>query len=221
MGVATVDAPSTVAARELVVGGSGDLAVALFAALSASGYHCRRARVDGTPTGAVFVPAADETFAAHIAALAPLDLPVVVVGHLRRAGNLITAVTAGATAVVDTGLPFTTLLAAVLAGLTRRTPTGRHALLAALEQRRREIALVDRLTPREREVLTALGEGLTATDIAGADRVSVATVRSHIRALLRKLGVTSQLSAVALARRVPAQVAPELPEQIRRSGQFW
>jgi DNA-binding NarL/FixJ family response regulator len=58
-----------------------------------------------------------------------------------------------------------------------------------------------RLTPREEEVLAALVDGEPAVAIAERDTVSEATVRSHIRSVLTKLGVGSQLQAVAQARR--------------------
>ncbi|HZU73366.1 MAG TPA: response regulator transcription factor [Acidimicrobiales bacterium] len=59
----------------------------------------------------------------------------------------------------------------------------------------------DSLTPKEQEVLGQLIDGLTASEIAEARSVAVATVRSNIRGILEKLGVNSQLAAVALARR--------------------
>ncbi len=55
------------------------------------------------------------------------------------------------------------------------------------------------LTASERMVLFYLTEGWAAQDIADSLVVSVATVRSHIRSILRKLGVRSQLAAVAIA----------------------
>jgi DNA-binding NarL/FixJ family response regulator len=58
-----------------------------------------------------------------------------------------------------------------------------------------------RLTERERYVLTELMEGHCAEEIAGAASVSISTVRSQIKSILQKLGVGSQLAAVALARR--------------------
>jgi DNA-binding NarL/FixJ family response regulator len=58
-----------------------------------------------------------------------------------------------------------------------------------------------RLTPREEEVLAALVDGEPALAIADRVTVSEATVRSHIRSVLTKLGVGSQLQAVAKARR--------------------
>jgi len=57
------------------------------------------------------------------------------------------------------------------------------------------------LTARELEVLRLLGDGFRAGAIALRLGVSVATVRNHIRAILRKLGCHSQLEAVAEARR--------------------
>ena len=57
------------------------------------------------------------------------------------------------------------------------------------------------LTARELEVLGLLARGLRAGAIAAALGLSIATVRNHIRAILRKLGCHSQLEAVAEARR--------------------
>jgi DNA-binding NarL/FixJ family response regulator len=57
------------------------------------------------------------------------------------------------------------------------------------------------LTQRERIVLAELMEGHCAEEIATAAFVSISTVRSQIKAILQKLGVKSQLAAVALARR--------------------
>jgi DNA-binding CsgD family transcriptional regulator len=58
------------------------------------------------------------------------------------------------------------------------------------------------LTERERGVLVQLMQGYTAEQIANADFVSVCTVRSHIRQILLKLGVNSQVAAVAYAYQV-------------------
>ncbi|MHB1889757.1 MAG: helix-turn-helix transcriptional regulator, partial [Acidimicrobiales bacterium] len=58
---------------------------------------------------------------------------------------------------------------------------------------------LSRLTPAERVVLDGLCQGKSATSLAGELVVSLATVRSHIRAILMKLGVNSQLAAVAYA----------------------
>jgi len=86
------------------------------------------------------------------------------------------------------------------------TPTDheRQQLLAELRAHRSaerdRLSAFDRLTPRERAVLSALIDGASASMIADTAYVSLATVRSQIRAILEKLGVGSQLAAVAMAR---------------------
>lgn len=57
------------------------------------------------------------------------------------------------------------------------------------------------LTPREREVLGYLVRGSSTRQMAAEMQLSTATVRNHVRRLLRALGVHSRLEAVALARR--------------------
>jgi DNA-binding CsgD family transcriptional regulator len=57
-----------------------------------------------------------------------------------------------------------------------------------------------RLSPREREVLGALEEGLRFKQIAFALGISEATAKTHGRHLFRKLDVTSRAEAVHAAR---------------------
>jgi DNA-binding CsgD family transcriptional regulator len=63
------------------------------------------------------------------------------------------------------------------------------------------------LSPREREVLELLTEGMRAAAIAEYFVVSMPTVRTQIRSILAKLDVSSQLEAVALFRQQPETVA--------------
>ena len=65
----------------------------------------------------------------------------------------------------------------------------------------RVLAPFERLTPREREVLAGLVDGMRADDIALASFVSVTTVRNQIQSVLAKLDARSQLEAVAKANR--------------------
>ena len=80
----------------------------------------------------------------------------------------------------------------------------RHQLLRELRRERRaereRREPFDRLTAREADVLRGLMGGKPALEIARESCVSEATVRSQIRAVLFKLGVHSQLAAVAAAR---------------------
>jgi len=58
-----------------------------------------------------------------------------------------------------------------------------------------------RLTQRELEVLRMLHAGHAADRIAGALHIAPNTVRNHVQRVLTKLGATSRLEAVAIARR--------------------
>lgn len=55
------------------------------------------------------------------------------------------------------------------------------------------------LSPREREVLTLIAEGMTAEAVGERLGVSVETVRTHTRNAIRKLGARNRMHAVALA----------------------
>jgi len=66
------------------------------------------------------------------------------------------------------------------------------------------------LTSAERRVLNAMMQGWSASDMATSLVVSVSTVRTHIRSILAKLDVSSQISAVAIGYGVdPGEVAIE------------
>jgi two-component system, NarL family, nitrate/nitrite response regulator NarL len=60
----------------------------------------------------------------------------------------------------------------------------------------------EHLTPRESQVLAYLMQGRTVREIAAAATLSESTVRGHVKLILAKLGVSSQLAAVGLAHRV-------------------
>lgn len=72
----------------------------------------------------------------------------------------------------------------------------------------REIRPSVRLTPRERVVLDALLAGGNAATIARDQFVSPNTIKSQLRSLYRKLGVSSRAEALAVAHRIVSHVAP-------------
>ena len=59
----------------------------------------------------------------------------------------------------------------------------------------------DRLTPRELQILGLLADGKRARGIAEELNVQPATVYTHVRNTVQKLGVDTQTQAVALALR--------------------
>ena len=73
--------------------------------------------------------------------------------------------------------------------------------IAQLLNSRREVeAQLERLTPREKEVLRLMAEGTSSREIAHRLGISYTTVRTHIRSLGSKLGVHSKLEAIVKAR---------------------
>ena len=72
--------------------------------------------------------------------------------------------------------------------------------LAARVSRRAPDARHPHLTPRQHEVLHLLAEGASTEEIAAELHISRETVRNHVRALFRALGVHSRVQAVAVAR---------------------
>lgn len=99
------------------------------------------------------------------------------------------------------------LLAAVRAAGEGGTWVPPRELTAALDELVRSsaedpaAAVTGRLTPREREVLECLVEGLDRPQVAARLQLSTNTVRTHVQAILGKLGVNSCVAAVALVRR--------------------
>jgi DNA-binding NarL/FixJ family response regulator len=145
--------------------------------------------------------------------------PVALVPGLRAAGwqvLLVTgtsdetavalAVAAGACGRVHKSRPFEELVR-----IATRAAEG-QPVMSALE-RTRLLGLADsaqaaarrdhdrwgRLTPREQEIVNRIAAGRRPAAIAEEFVVSLATVRSHIRSILAKLGVGSQLEVAALA----------------------
>jgi len=73
--------------------------------------------------------------------------------------------------------------------------------ISTLLAKRRSIeAQLERLTPREKEVLRLMAEGHPSRSIAEELGISYTTVRTHIRSLGSKLAVHSKLEAIVKAR---------------------
>jgi two-component system nitrate/nitrite response regulator NarL len=104
---------------------------------------------------------------------------------------------------------------AVLAGEVVVDVPPARAAAAPLDGHRGTRRLASYLTERERQCLALLVDGQPTEGISASLGVSRTTVRSHIQAVMSKLGVHSRLEAAALAVRhglVPAD-APALADR--------
>lgn len=140
-----------------------------------------------------------------IALLSQSKVPVIVLGGKKEL--LADCVNFGASYAIDNGLPVSKLID-VIARLAHNHSLNNvtvvpdqsspvNGRLGPLDERSSPF---DVLTHREKCVLAELMEGHCAEEIAVRDVVAISTVRSQIKAILQKLGVSSQLAATALAR---------------------
>lgn len=144
---------------------------------------------------------------------------ILVVSGVTDRCEIAATVEAGAVGYVCKSEPFEVLLDAavrVAQGKVVLSDESRRSLLAELrlhraEQQARRVPF-ERLSPRERQVLQALCDGKAVTTIATEWVTSVPTVRTQVRAILTKLGVGSQLEAVAEANRCGWYLDPQLPQ---------
>ncbi|MGH2723595.1 MAG: response regulator [Actinomycetota bacterium] len=134
------------------------------------------------------------------------ETKVVIISGLGHETLLVEATEAGASGFIDKTEAVEAAISAVkavAAGEALVDPILLSRLLRQMAVERREQGeaqrLVARLTPREREVLQLIAEGLRNEAIADRLYLSVRTVQKHVQNILNKLSVHSKLEAVAFA----------------------
>jgi two-component system nitrate/nitrite response regulator NarL len=198
-------------------------AEALDVALTLEGHQVRRVSIndDALPAGHLFeeilrsrphVVLLDLNLGAHangaclVQPLTQVGIAVIVVtGSIDRSrwGEVLSY---GARTVLPKSAPLNTILSTIrLIGEGRKVLAReeRDRLLACFHEERGRMldsrARLDSLTSREREILEHLTNGEQVREIARSSFVSEATVRTQVKSILAKLGVSSQLAAVSVA----------------------
>jgi two-component system, NarL family, response regulator LiaR len=118
--------------------------------------------------------------------------------------HLVAAMSAGATSYLEKTAALSdvvTTIRAAAQGHSSLPPGTTSRLLNALRATTHPAGPIDQLTPRERDVLTALTQGRSNREIARALHVGDETVKSHVSSILAKLGVADRTQAVIYALR--------------------
>ncbi len=129
------------------------------------------------------------------------ELPIAVVSGSDNRNDVLDALAAGVNGLVPKRLVDEDLVAAlrtIVAGAIFVPPTLATAGAVRTAPAASEPAL-DRLTPRQRDVLGLLIEGRSNKEIARALDLGQGTVKIHLAALFRHLGVHNRAAAVAAA----------------------
>ncbi|MBC2931400.1 helix-turn-helix transcriptional regulator [Nocardioides sp. zg-1228] len=196
------------------------VAQAITAALGSVGVPARTRRwesVDGEATSddseelgpAVFVAVVDgldnPEVVAHVEALARRRAGRVVVVTSAEAsvrwGGLLADDTVDVVTVSTSVTQLADVVRRLVAGDSAMDPDRRAVLRAAyahdLDRRRQARAQLETLSPQQRRVLELLASGRRVAEVGVEMGVAEGTVRSHVKALRAKLGVSTQLKAVA------------------------
>ncbi|HMK86750.1 MAG TPA: response regulator transcription factor [Steroidobacteraceae bacterium] len=125
--------------------------------------------------------------------------PIVVVSAVGDPKVMQDAIMAGASAFIPKSAPGQVLINALKVIIAGGTYMPAEVLCAL---RNADHSFVDELTSRQRRVLELLSTGLSNKRIARELNISEITVKAHVSAIFRKLGVTNRMQAGLEARRL-------------------
>ena len=129
------------------------------------------------------------------------EAKVAVVSAWEDRAEIIAALTAGVHGYVPKSLPSSEIAAALQSILEGRIfvppALGRREAAASAPQQRVLAGSGDKLTIRQREVLNELLKGMASKEIARALDIAEGTVKIHLAAIYRALGVRTRAEAIA------------------------
>jgi len=120
------------------------------------------------------------------------EMAIVILTMSDEESHLIAAMRAGASAFVKKSAPINDLVSALKSALAQPKNFNAPGIVSALKNSEAASAL----TPRELTVLQALSLPGTNSDLAKSLFISEATLKTHLAAIYRKLGVGNRLGAV-------------------------
>lgn len=138
--------------------------------------------------------------AAHLRATCP-DLGIVILSASNSDQMLLRALDIGASAFVSKSAPVQEVIAAIRSAAVAPSSFAAAGLAAAL-RRRREINERVALSPREREILFLLRDGLSVPEIAAQLYVSLSTAKTYVTRLYDKLASRNRAQALMTAVRL-------------------
>lgn len=130
-------------------------------------------------------------------------VPVIMLTIFEDNENVLEAIYAGASGYLLKKHLSERLLAAmqeILSGGAPMSPGVARMVIASMQRRPLAVQETYNLTRREKEILTALAKGTGYKAISTKLKISVDTVRSHIKNIYQKMQVHSQLEAVSKGR---------------------
>lgn len=131
---------------------------------------------------------------ARVAAAIRSEFPaarVIMISNYEGDADIQQALAAGAM-----GYLFKSIVEDELVDAVREVAAGRTYFPARVRQRMEEHTGEERLTTREDEILDLLGKGLRNHEISDVLGISDETVKTHVKSIFRKLGVSDRVEAV-------------------------
>jgi len=127
------------------------------------------------------------------------DTPILVLSNSDDGGHILKAFEKGATGYLSKLSSVDEIIAAAKKAVFKLNIMPekiQKELLLEIQRQKLSAKSLDELTIREKEVLKWIGEGLSDNQIADKASIQKGTVRSHVSAILKKLGLQNRSQAI-------------------------